>query len=645
MSTSAFIDQLYNRFLFRQADDAGKAWWKEEFSSGRTDISAITQSFVDSTEYQTGVAELVKLYYLVFDRIPDQGGLNFWVNAARDGMTQTDIATAFMDSSEFETRYGGDLSDSDFIDQLYQNAFNRQADDGGRNYWLEQLNQGTGRADLMLIFAQSAEFEEHRGTAVQTSAIYYGILQRQPNDRELAGAAADSRELISQLYASADYNGILPQNLSTVLAGDRDDNRLVGSAQNEAILAGSGDDILVGGGGADQLSGGDGQDRFQFIPGQSTVSQTATISDLSVGNLADSVEISGLAGYDFLQLGDSYPSLDAGLAAARAAAEGQLVVFTVATDTTDSYIYVAAQGDNAETLIKLQNESGQYFLLHFGTVRTLLEGTDGADVITHNGSLDSYIDAGNGDDQIYGGSEYDHIVTGAGNDLIDGREGDDLLDTSAAAAIANGSGQTITVNGVTVDSGSTTGVDAQATALIGMDRFSNIEQLQAGDDADYIALGESLRSAHAGGGDDILLDKPNSWSNMYGGTGQDRFVFQSATDLSTDSYDLVADFDASDDTLVFITEGNYQVADQVYQLDDNLLHSEVLEQLRANPTLADKLVFFKHLQNSWLLVNGDGGLSGASLHNTLINLHDSDLSDIVQLTGAVSFTSDLPSVI
>jgi len=644
MSTSAFIDQLYTQFLFRQADDAGKSWWEGELNGGRTNISTLTQSFIDSAEFQSSVADVVKLYYLVLGRTPDQSGLSYWVNALQGNMALSDIAAAFVNAAWFNDRVDNDQNATGFIEQLYQNAFNRTPDDAGLNYWLEQVNQGMSWSDLVVIFAGSAEFENYRGSAVQTSSIYYGVLQRQPTDAELAAAPTSTSDLINQLYASADYSGVLPGDVTKVIAGDSGNNRLVGSSLNEEILAGSGDDILIGNGGADQLSGGAGNDRFQFTSGQSSVTQMATITDFVSGNWKENIEISGLAGYNFVQLSDPYGSLDAGLVAARAVSANQLVVFTVTADTTDSYIYLAASGDVEETLIQLQNHDGRYLNLNHGSIRTLLEGTDTADVITHNGSLDSYIDAGAGDDQIYGGSKYDYIVAGAGNDRIDGRAGNDLLDTSAARAIVNGSGQTITVNGETVATGVSVGMNAQATAMIGQDQFSNIESVVGSDEADYIALGDTLRSADGGAGNDIFLDKPNSWSTAHGGSGQDSFVFQSATNIST-SADLLSDFDASEDKLIFVTNGNYQVADQIYLFDDSLSHSGVLEQIRSNDALSDHLVIFRHFDSQWLFINGNGGVSGASLNNTQIQLADNVSNDIVQLSGAISFTTEIPTVI
>ncbi len=454
-----------------------------------------------------------------------------------------------------------------------------------------------------------------------------------------------SRQVFSrQLSSSASTSSFLPGEILNVVTGDSGDNLLTGSTLNDEITAGDGDDILIGNGGADYLSGGAGADRFRFNLGQSNITHTATISDFIVGYWSDSVELRELAGYNFSQLADTFSTLEAGLSAVRSLPANQLVVFTVMGDITHSYIYAAAQGDTAETLIQLSDHDGRYLSLHMGSIRTLLEGGTDTDVITHNGSLDSYIDAGAGDDYIYGGSQFDHIIAGAGNDRLDGRAGQDLLDTTAATAIINDSGHTLTVNGITVTTGTSVGATAQATEIIGQDQLSNIEWVITSDQADYIAFGDTLRNADAGAGNDVLLDDPDSWSNAYGGSGQDSFVFISAENISSNSTDLLGDFNASEDKLIFVTDGHYQIADQIYQPDASLNNiSEIEAQIRSDSTLSDQLVFFRYYETCWLFINGNGGVSGASLNNTVIQLPVSNLYDMAALSAAISFSTEIPS--
>lgn len=446
------------------------------------------------------------------------------------------------------------------------------------------------------------------------------------------------------LFNSANLSSETTDIPHRVISGNEWDNRLVGSSKDELIQGGAGDDILIGNGGTDRLSGGEGNDRFQFQAGQSNLSQLTTITDFIGGHYLDSVEIANLAGYQFVQLYDAYATLEQGLGAVRAMAANQVVVFTVSAASTDSYVFIAAQGDREETLIRLEGADGRYLSRHDGSIRTLLEGTAGHDAITHGGTLDSYMDGGAGDDQLIGGGWYDVFIAGEGNDFFDGREWYDLLDASAAAVIVNDSGRTLTINGESIETGVLTGLGALGNAKIGRDRFTNIERFQAGDKADFIALGDTLSYIHAGGGDDLLLDKPNAWSYVIGGAGADRFVFMEGHDLHTGHYDTLHDFDAREDQLVFVTRGNYRVVEQIYQFGGDLTELQVQEILRSDETLANSIVFYQHIETSALMVIGDGGVSGNSLHNTVIVLSQG-LPDPAELASAIRFVAEVPTQI
>lgn len=90
----------------------------------------------------------------------DERGLNFWIDAAENGLTNRQIAQSFIDSIEFEDRFGDPdtLNDFSFVTVLYENVLDRMADDPGRNFWLSQLARpDVDRADLLLAFARSDE--------------------------------------------------------------------------------------------------------------------------------------------------------------------------------------------------------------------------------------------------------------------------------------------------------------------------------------------------------------------------------------------------------------------------------------------------------------------------------------------------------
>lgn len=125
--------------------------------------------FVDGTltfNADSDAAQLMRLYSAAFGREPDALGFEIQLNALESGVSIEELAARFIASDEFTNTYGT-LTDRQFIDRLYLNALNRDGDSDGINSWLVYLANGGTRADLMLIFAESAE---HRAISWSTLA-------------------------------------------------------------------------------------------------------------------------------------------------------------------------------------------------------------------------------------------------------------------------------------------------------------------------------------------------------------------------------------------------------------------------------------------------------------------------------------------
>jgi subtilisin-like proprotein convertase family protein len=99
-----------------------------------------------------------RLYQAAYNRVPDLGGLGFWIKVMDAGSSLTDVAGAFMASPEFKDMYGPALSHADFVDKLYQNVLHRPGEAGGVAFWLEVLDRpGVLPAGVLAAFAESAE--------------------------------------------------------------------------------------------------------------------------------------------------------------------------------------------------------------------------------------------------------------------------------------------------------------------------------------------------------------------------------------------------------------------------------------------------------------------------------------------------------
>ena len=85
--------------------------------------------------------------------------MKYWIGNFSSGKDdERAVASSFLASAEFKQRYGENVSGSTYVNTLYKNVLGRDADSGGLNYWLGQLNSGAEtRYEDLLGFAESAE--------------------------------------------------------------------------------------------------------------------------------------------------------------------------------------------------------------------------------------------------------------------------------------------------------------------------------------------------------------------------------------------------------------------------------------------------------------------------------------------------------
>ena len=104
-----------------------------------------------------------RLYQAAFNRVPDEGGLGFWIASLDAGLPLNAAAGFFIGSAEFGALYGKNIPNNEFTGLLYQNVLHRLPDQGGYDFWNNALN-GTGgferalpRAEVLAQFSESPE--------------------------------------------------------------------------------------------------------------------------------------------------------------------------------------------------------------------------------------------------------------------------------------------------------------------------------------------------------------------------------------------------------------------------------------------------------------------------------------------------------
>jgi hypothetical protein len=101
--------------------------------------------------------DIYRLYQAAFNRQPDAAGLGYWIAQRDAGADMHGIAQGFMGSKEYTDLYGANPDNTAFLTHTYDNVLHRAYDQGGFDYWLDTLNKGVSRDDVLLAFADSAE--------------------------------------------------------------------------------------------------------------------------------------------------------------------------------------------------------------------------------------------------------------------------------------------------------------------------------------------------------------------------------------------------------------------------------------------------------------------------------------------------------
>jgi hypothetical protein len=176
-SNEEFVTILYQAFFNRDPDSGGYSYWVSQLNAGLTRIEVL-DGFIYSLEFEIlcdtyGIspyggappaaetsdveAFATRFYQQCLGREPDAPGLDGWVSALLNGtLSGADVAYNFIFSEEFKNQ---NTRNEDFVTILYRAFFGREPDMPGYNGWINALNRGVNRQDVLSGFIYSLEFE------------------------------------------------------------------------------------------------------------------------------------------------------------------------------------------------------------------------------------------------------------------------------------------------------------------------------------------------------------------------------------------------------------------------------------------------------------------------------------------------------
>ncbi|UCF94985.1 MAG: DUF4214 domain-containing protein [Desulfobacterales bacterium] len=213
-ATDDLITKYYQDILDRNPGLPEVGGWRSEVDRIVTlgiDVKevfiALGKLFFNSDEYtlqsKDNSAYLTDLYQTFFDRLPDQGGFDFWKDLLDQGLARNVLFNFFAFSDEFrlfmEARLGVSSSspENDLINDHYRGILNRMADTDGFNGWLEMMHdaQCGGAAAVRTLslqitsgFLQGPEYALRGRDDVEfLEDLYNGILRRGATLEEFNG--------------------------------------------------------------------------------------------------------------------------------------------------------------------------------------------------------------------------------------------------------------------------------------------------------------------------------------------------------------------------------------------------------------------------------------------------------------------------
>jgi hypothetical protein len=190
--------------LQRPVDPVGQTAWVAALNNGET-RTQVVEDIENGVEYRTVVMQ--NLYQKFLHRAAEPAAVSALVSFLGSGGTIERVETALAGSPEYFQKRGGGTNDG-FLDALYQDAFNRAPDAGGRTYFDHLLAGGASTAQVAAII-----FSPHDQEYVQdlVASYYQSYLRRSADSSGLSyfigvfPLGARDQDVIATLVGSDEY--------------------------------------------------------------------------------------------------------------------------------------------------------------------------------------------------------------------------------------------------------------------------------------------------------------------------------------------------------------------------------------------------------------------------------------------------------
>jgi titin len=212
-SWSALVTRIYTDLIGVAPSTSARNAYVSRLSGGSLTIGGFVAELRGSTDNVGNVDPVTRLYRAYFLRIPDRGGLTFWIRQRRvNGRTLNAISDSFASSSEFRNKYGS-LSNRQFVELVYLNVLGRPGERSGVDFWTSRLDRRVStRGQVMTGFSESNEYKRKQVAEVDVSVLYILLMGRAPTTSEfnalvtaLEAPTTTIDQVAAQLIASPEY--------------------------------------------------------------------------------------------------------------------------------------------------------------------------------------------------------------------------------------------------------------------------------------------------------------------------------------------------------------------------------------------------------------------------------------------------------
>ena len=178
LSVEDFVETLYKTFFDRESEPTGKNYWVNQLKENKKTREDVIRDFANSTEWcnvcatygvksgaKNAKAEFAsknakdfatRLYTCCLNRDPEADGLKYW-GLALTNLEQTGASAAkfFFESAEFKN---AKTSNKEYVYRLYKTFMDRDPEIDGEKFWINKLDGGMSRSEVLASFITSREF-------------------------------------------------------------------------------------------------------------------------------------------------------------------------------------------------------------------------------------------------------------------------------------------------------------------------------------------------------------------------------------------------------------------------------------------------------------------------------------------------------